>query len=140
MPAAVSGLTARVTLFDTAGTSLNERTARGLRVGGGGDGDGDGDGVTTTALTIPAVPASADGPEPTDPVRLALADSAGREVSRNVSWLSTRPHDRLRDLTGRNSLAAATVSGPRAPRATPTRSPPPRSPSATPVAGGRPRC
>ncbi|MFE9479200.1 sugar-binding domain-containing protein [Streptomyces spororaveus] len=114
--AAVSGLTARVTLFDTGGTSLYDRTVRGLRVGG--------DGARTTALTVPAVPAAPDGPGSTYLARLTLTDGAGREVSRNVYWLSTRP-DVLdyeatdwyhtpttahADLSGLTSLAAATVT------------------------------
>ncbi|MFF4392716.1 sugar-binding domain-containing protein [Streptomyces sp. NPDC001552] len=115
-PAAVSGLSARVTLFGTDGTSLYDRTVRGLRVGG--------DGARTTALTVPAVRAAADGPDATYLARLTLTDAAGREVSRNVYWLSARP-DVLNydatdwyhtatttygDLTGLNSLAAATVT------------------------------
>ncbi|MGZ9928409.1 glycosyl hydrolase 2 galactose-binding domain-containing protein [Streptomyces sp. NC-S4] len=114
--AAVSGLTARVTLFGTDGTSLYDRTVRGLRVGGNG--------ARTTALTVPAVPASADRRDATYLVRLTLTDSAGREVSRNVYWLSTRPDvldygasdwyhtptTAYGDLTGLSSLAAATVT------------------------------
>ncbi|WP_229876430.1 glycoside hydrolase family 2 protein [Streptomyces nojiriensis] len=114
--AAASGLTARVTLFDTDGTSLFDRTVRGLRVGG--------DGARTTALTVPAVRAAADRPDATYLARLTLTDGAGREVSRNVYWLSTRPdvldYDATDwyhtpttgygDLTGLNSLAAATVT------------------------------
>ncbi|WP_435056410.1 glycosyl hydrolase 2 galactose-binding domain-containing protein [Streptomyces venezuelae] len=115
-PAAVSGLTARVTLFGTDGTSLFDRTVRGLRVGG--------DGAKTTAATVPAVVAADDGPDATYLARLILTDSAGHEVSRNVYWLSTRPdvldYDAsdwyhtpttgYGDLTGLNSLAAATVT------------------------------
>ncbi|MGW6842970.1 glycosyl hydrolase 2 galactose-binding domain-containing protein [Streptomyces sp. NPDC054958] len=120
--AAVSGLTARVTLFDTTGTSLYDRTVRGLRVGG--------DGATATALTVPAVrglralSAAAGGPDSTYLARLTLTDRTGREVSRNVYWLSTRPDvldydagdwyhtptTAYGDLTGLNALAAATVS------------------------------
>ncbi|MFB6575842.1 sugar-binding domain-containing protein [Streptomyces sp. NPDC056402] len=115
-PAAVSGLTARVTLFGTDGASLYDRTERGLRV--------DGNGARTTALTVPAVRAAADAPEATYLARLTLTDDAGREVSRNVYWLSTRtdvldydatdwyhtPTTTYGDLTGLNSLAAATVT------------------------------
>ncbi|MFD5411481.1 glycoside hydrolase family 2 protein [Streptomyces nojiriensis] len=114
--AAVSGLTARVTLFGTDGTSLYDRTVRGLRVGG--------DGARTTALTVPAVRAAADRPDATYLARLTLTDSVGREVSRNVYWLSTRPDvldydatdwyhtptTTYGDLTGLNSLPAATVT------------------------------
>ncbi|MGW6982358.1 glycoside hydrolase family 2 protein [Streptomyces sp. NPDC054932] len=112
-PGAVSGLSARVSLFGTDGTPRYDRTAGGLRVGG--------DGANTTALTVPA---AVDGLGSTYLVRLTLTDSAGREVSRNVYWLSTRPdvldHDSSdwyhtpvtahADLTGLNSLAAATVT------------------------------
>ncbi|MCX5276763.1 glycoside hydrolase family 2 protein [Streptomyces virginiae] len=114
--AAASGLTARVSLFDTAGTSLYDRTVRGLRVGG--------DGATTTAVTLPAVVTASGRPDSTYLVRLTLTDGAGREVSRNVYWLSTRPDvldydagdwyhtptTSYGDLTGLNSLAAATVT------------------------------
>ncbi|MEY2226244.1 sugar-binding domain-containing protein [Streptomyces sp. BF23-19] len=115
-PDAVSGLTARITLFGTDGTSLHDRTVRGLRVGG--------DGARTTAATVPAVVAASGGPDSTYLARLTLTDSAGREVSRNVYWLSTRPDvldydagdwyhtptTTYGDLTGLNSLAAATVT------------------------------
>ncbi|MEV7562323.1 sugar-binding domain-containing protein [Streptomyces sp. NPDC089795] len=114
--AAVSGLTARVTLFDTAGASLYDRTVRGVRVGGNG--------ASTTAATVPAVVAAADGPDSTYLARLVLTDGAGHEVSRNVYWLSTRPDvldyeatdwyhtptTTYGDLTGLNSLPAATVT------------------------------
>ncbi|MFI7353982.1 glycosyl hydrolase 2 galactose-binding domain-containing protein [Streptomyces avidinii] len=112
-PAAVSGLTARVTLFDTDGTTRYDRTVRGLRVGA--------DGARSTALTVPAV---VDAPDATYLARLTLTDRAGREVSRNVYWLSTRPdvldygsgdwyHTPVTaygDLSGLRSLAAATVT------------------------------
>ncbi|WTA95143.1 exo-beta-D-glucosaminidase [Streptomyces avidinii] len=112
-PAAVSGLTARVTLFDTDGTTRYDRTVRGLRVGA--------DGARSTALTVPAV---VDVPGATYLVRLTLTDRSGREVNRNVHWLSTRPdvldynagdwyHTPVTargDLSGLNSLAAATVT------------------------------
>ncbi|MFF2789012.1 sugar-binding domain-containing protein [Streptomyces sp. NPDC058049] len=115
-PGAVSGLTARIALFGTDGASLYDRTVRGLRVGG--------DGARTTAATVPAVVAASGGPDSTYLARLTLTDSAGREVSRNVYWLSTRPDvldydatdwyhtptTTYGDLTGLNSLAAATVT------------------------------
>jgi exo-1,4-beta-D-glucosaminidase len=83
--APVSGLTVRATLFDPGGAELSARTATGLRVAGGG--------ARTTALTLPAPPDAAPGvaPTPTYLARLVLTDAAGREVSRNVYWLSTRP-------------------------------------------------
>ncbi|MEU8461214.1 exo-beta-D-glucosaminidase [Streptomyces sp. NPDC029003] len=77
---AASGLTARVTLFDTRGGARYDRTVRGLRVGG--------DGAKHTALTVPA---GAGGPGATYLARLTLTDRTGREVSRNVYWLSNRP-------------------------------------------------
>ncbi|MCY0932059.1 exo-beta-D-glucosaminidase [Streptomyces sp. H27-H1] len=112
-PAAASGLTARVTLFDTHGGTRYDRTVRGLRVGA--------DGARNTALTIPA---GAGGPEATHLARLVLTDGAGQEISRNVYWLSARP-DALdyeagdwyhtpttayADLTGLASLPQATVT------------------------------
>ncbi|MFG3281624.1 sugar-binding domain-containing protein [Streptomyces sp. NPDC048111] len=79
-PAAVSGLTAHVSLFTTDGARAYDRTVTGLGVGGGG--------ASTTALTVPA---SVRGLSTTYLARLVLTDAAGREVSRNVYWLSTRP-------------------------------------------------
>ncbi|WP_330299664.1 glycoside hydrolase family 2 protein [Streptomyces sp. NBC_00503] len=73
-------LTARVTLFTPDGVAKYDRTARGLAVGG--------DGAKTTALTLPA---SVDGLPTTYLARLVLSDGEGRELSRNVYWLSTRP-------------------------------------------------
>ncbi len=112
-PAAVSGLTARVTLFGIDGTTRYDRTVRGLRVGAGG--------ARSTVLTVPDV---VGAPDSTYLARLTLTDGAGREVSRNVYWLSTRPDVLDRDsgdwyhtpvtahadLSGLNSLAAATVT------------------------------
>ncbi|MCX5192321.1 exo-beta-D-glucosaminidase [Streptomyces sp. NBC_00249] len=77
---AASGLTARVTLFNTDGTAKYDRSVNGLKVAGGG--------ASSTALTLPA---SVPGLSPTHLARLLLTDSSGREVSRNVYWLSTRP-------------------------------------------------
>ncbi|MFF4850769.1 exo-beta-D-glucosaminidase [Streptomyces sp. NPDC001194] len=111
--AGVSGLTARVSLFNTDGTQKYDRTVTGLAVGGNG--------AKTTALTLPA---SVDGLSATHLARLVLTDSSGREVSRNVYWLSTRrdvldytesdwyhtPTTAYADLTGLRSMAQATVS------------------------------
>lgn len=118
-----SGLTARVTLFNTDGTRRYDRTATGVRVGA--------DGAHRTALTLPA---SVGGLSTTYLARLVLTDSRGRTVSRNVYWLSTRPDtlDWARtdwyhtpttayaDLTGLGSMArvpvtatASTTAGPR---------------------------
>ncbi|MER7463006.1 sugar-binding domain-containing protein [Streptomyces sp. NPDC097981] len=111
--AAVSGLTARVSLFNTDGTQKYDRTVTGLGVGG--------DGARTIALTLPA---SVEGLSTTHLARLVLTDAAGREVSRNVYWLSTRrdvleydesdwyhtPTTAYADLTGLRSMAQASVS------------------------------
>ncbi|MEV6734866.1 exo-beta-D-glucosaminidase [Streptomyces sp. NPDC051364] len=111
--AAVSGLTARVSLFNTDGTQKYDRTVTGLGVGG--------DGAKATALTLPA---SVEGLSTTHLARLILTDSAGSEVSRNVYWLSTRrdvsdydesdwyhtPTTAYADLTGLRSMAQASLS------------------------------
>ncbi len=111
--AAVSGLTARVSLFNTDGTRKYDRTVTGLAVGG--------DGAKAIALTLPA---TVDGLSTTHLARLVLTDAAGREVSRNVYWLSTRrdvldydesdwwhtPTTAYADLTGLRSMAQAAVS------------------------------
>ncbi|MFK0180251.1 glycosyl hydrolase 2 galactose-binding domain-containing protein [Streptomyces xanthochromogenes] len=78
-PAAASGLTARVSLFTPEGIRKYDRTVTGVAVAG--------DGASTTALTVPAV----SGLPATYLAKLVLTDGAGREVSRNVYWLSTRP-------------------------------------------------
>ncbi|MEV0414162.1 exo-beta-D-glucosaminidase [Streptomyces sp. NPDC050448] len=112
-PAAVSGLTARVSLFNTDGTQKYDRTVTGLGVGGGG--------AKAIALTLPA---SVEGLSTTHLARLVLTDAVGREVSRNVYWLSTRrdvldydesdwyhtPTTAYADLTGLRSMAQASVS------------------------------
>ncbi|MGW3662465.1 glycoside hydrolase family 2 protein [Streptomyces sp. NPDC005141] len=111
--AAATGLTARVTLFGTDGSQKYDRTATGVSVGG--------DGARSTALTVPA---SVSGLPTTYLARLVLSDAGGKEVSRNVYWLSTRP-DTLdwantdwyytpttsyADLKGLNSMARVPVS------------------------------
>ncbi|MCX4993047.1 MULTISPECIES: sugar-binding domain-containing protein [unclassified Streptomyces] len=78
--APASGLTARVTLFGTDGTQKYDRTATGVGVSG--------DGARSTALTVPS---SVSGLPTTYLARLVLSDAGGKEVSRNVYWLSTRP-------------------------------------------------
>ncbi|WP_369241528.1 sugar-binding domain-containing protein [Streptomyces sp. R21] len=110
---AASGLTARVTLFNTDGSQRYDKSAAGVSVGG--------DGAHSTALTVPS---SISGLSTTYLARLTLTDSAGREVSRNVYWLSTKP-DTLdwantdwyytpttsyADLKGLNALAQVPVS------------------------------
>ncbi|MDH6628575.1 exo-1,4-beta-D-glucosaminidase [Streptomyces sp. LBL] len=78
--ASASGLTARTTLFNTDGTQKYDKTVTGVTVGG--------DGARSTALTLPS---SVSGLSTTYLARLVLSDSAGKEVSRNVYWLSTKP-------------------------------------------------
>ncbi|MEW2414653.1 exo-beta-D-glucosaminidase [Streptomyces sp. NPDC046866] len=104
---AVSGLNARATLFTTDGTRAYDRTVTGVGVGARQ--------VTTTSLTLPATVPGLTG---TYLARLLLTDSAGREVSRNVYWLSTRddvldyartdwyhtPTTAYADLTGLNAM------------------------------------
>ncbi|WOX17190.1 glycoside hydrolase family 2 protein [Streptomyces sp. N50] len=108
-------LTARATLFNTDGTRRYDKTVPGVKVSGGG--------AHSTALTLPS-PASVSGLSTTYLVRLTLTDAAGKEVSRNVYWLSSKP-DTLdwahtdwyytpttsyADLKGLTSMAQAPVS------------------------------
>ncbi|WP_225811356.1 glycoside hydrolase family 2 protein [Streptomyces spinosus] len=79
-PAGAEGLTARATLFDPDGTQRYDRTVTGVAVDGGG--------AHRTPLTLPS---SVSGLARTYLLRLVLTDADGREVSRNVYWLSTRP-------------------------------------------------
>ncbi|WEO99221.1 exo-beta-D-glucosaminidase [Streptomyces sp. FXJ1.172] len=110
---AAHGLTARATLFDPDGTQRYDKKVSAVSVNG--------DGAHTTALTLPA---SVSGPSATHLLRLDLTDAAGKEVSRNVYWLSTRP-DTLdwsgttwyytpttsyADLSGLASMASVPVS------------------------------
>jgi exo-1,4-beta-D-glucosaminidase len=74
------GLTARATLFDPDGTERYDRTVTGVAV--------DGDGAHATPLTLPS---SVSGLSRTYLLRLVLTGPDGKEVSRNVYWLSTRP-------------------------------------------------
>ncbi|MER6565949.1 exo-beta-D-glucosaminidase [Streptomyces sp. NPDC001093] len=78
--AAATGLTARATLFDPDGTQKYDKTVGGLTVSG--------DGAHGTALTLPS---SVGGLSSTYLLRLVLTGADGKEVSRNVYWLSTRP-------------------------------------------------
>jgi exo-1,4-beta-D-glucosaminidase len=109
--AAASGLTAVVKLYNLDGTEKFTQTKTGVSVGG--------DGAKTTALTIPTV----SGLSTTYLAKLVLTDSSGREVSRNVYWLSTKadtidwanndwyyaPTSAYADLKGLNSLGQVTV-------------------------------
>ncbi|MFJ9562393.1 glycosyl hydrolase 2 galactose-binding domain-containing protein [Streptomyces fuscichromogenes] len=110
---AVSGLTARATLFNPDGTQKYDRTVTGVSV--------QGDGAHSTALTLPA---SVTGLSSTYLARLVLTDADGKEVSRNVYWLSTRadtldwaktdwwhtPTTSYADLTGLSSMARVPVT------------------------------
>ncbi|MFF8863952.1 sugar-binding domain-containing protein [Streptomyces sp. NPDC015139] len=106
------GLTARATLFDPDGTQRYDRTAPGVSV--------EGDGAHAKPLTLPS---SVSGLKPTYLLRLVLTDAAGREVSRNVYWLSGKadtldwngttwyytPTTSSADLTGLASMARVPV-------------------------------
>ncbi|MGW0770536.1 glycoside hydrolase family 2 protein [Streptomyces sp. NPDC002676] len=78
--AGAAGLTARATLFNPDGTQKYDKTVTGVTVSG--------DGAHATALTLPS---SVGGLSATHLLRLTLTDADGKEVSRNVYWLSTRP-------------------------------------------------
>ncbi|WP_141312544.1 glycoside hydrolase family 2 protein [Streptomyces spinoverrucosus] len=109
---AASGLNARVTLFNTDGTKKYDRTVTGVDV--------EARGVTTTSLTLPT---TVPGLAKTYLARLQLTDTSGRELSRNVYWLSTRndvldyaktdwyytPTTSYADLTGLNSMPQVTL-------------------------------
>ncbi|WP_406327417.1 glycosyl hydrolase 2 galactose-binding domain-containing protein [Streptomyces sp. NBC_00203] len=111
--ASASGLKARVTLFNTDGSQKYDTTATGVSVGG--------DGARRTALTVPS---SVSGLSTTYLARLILTDAQGKEVSRNVYWLSTRadtldwantdwwytPTTSYANLKGLNSMARVPVS------------------------------
>ncbi|MFJ5309340.1 glycosyl hydrolase 2 galactose-binding domain-containing protein [Streptomyces sp. NPDC088350] len=75
-----SPLTARATLFTTDGTQKYDRSVEGVKVSGGG--------AHSTVLTLPS---SVSGLSTTYLVRLTLTDASGKEVSRNVYWLSDKP-------------------------------------------------
>lgn len=112
-PAPASGLTARATLFDPDGRQTYDRTVTGLAVRG--------DGAHGTALTLPS---TVPGRSSTYLLRLTLTDAGGREVSRNVYWLSTRadtldwahtdwyhtPTTSYADLRGLSSMARVPVA------------------------------
>ncbi|MFF4255045.1 exo-beta-D-glucosaminidase [Streptomyces sp. NPDC001663] len=78
--AAASQLTVRATLFNPDGTQKYDKTVTGVKAGG--------DGAHSTALTLPA---SVTGLSTTYLARLTVTDASGKEVSRNVYWLSTKP-------------------------------------------------
>ncbi|MFF4575111.1 exo-beta-D-glucosaminidase [Streptomyces sp. NPDC001410] len=111
--AAAGGLTARATLFNPDGTQKYDKTVTGVTVNG--------DGAHGTALTLPA---SVSGLSSTYLLRLTLTGADGKEVSRNVYWLSTKadkldwaktdwyhtPTTGYADLKGLASMAQAPVS------------------------------
>ncbi|MFF8427938.1 sugar-binding domain-containing protein [Streptomyces sp. NPDC016566] len=111
--AAAGGLTARATLFNPDGTQKYDRTVTGVTVNG--------DGAHGTALTLPA---SVSGLSSSYMLRLTLTGADGKEVSRNVYWLSTKadtldwaktdwyhtPTTGYADLKGLASMAQAPVS------------------------------
>ncbi|MFI9248490.1 glycosyl hydrolase 2 galactose-binding domain-containing protein [Streptomyces sp. NPDC053069] len=78
--ASATGLSAHATLYDPDGTQRYDKTVTGLTVSG--------DGAHGTVL---ALPSSVSGLSSTYLLRLVLTDADGKEVSRNVYWLSTRP-------------------------------------------------
>ncbi|MEU8034800.1 exo-beta-D-glucosaminidase, partial [Streptomyces sp. NPDC049099] len=78
--ASATGLSAHATLYDPDGTLRYDKTVTGLTVSG--------DGAHGTVL---ALPSSVSGLSSTYLLRLVLTDADGKEVSRNVYWLSTRP-------------------------------------------------
>ncbi|ANP52808.1 exo-1,4-beta-D-glucosaminidase [Streptomyces griseochromogenes] len=107
------GLTARATLFNPDGTQKYDKTVTGVTVNG--------DGAHGTALTLPS---SVSGLSSTYLLRLTLTDADGKEVSRNVYWLSTKadtldwaktdwyhtPTTGYADLEGLSSMAQVPVS------------------------------
>jgi exo-1,4-beta-D-glucosaminidase len=111
--AQAEGLTARATLFNPDGTQKYDRTVGGVAVNG--------DGAHATPLTLPS---SVSGLARTYLLRLVLTDADGKEVSRNVYWLSTEPDTldwsnttwyytpttRYADLKGLASMARVPVS------------------------------
>ncbi|MEU5534386.1 exo-beta-D-glucosaminidase [Streptomyces sp. NPDC020362] len=111
--AGAGGLTARATLFNADGTQKYDKTVTGVTVNG--------DGAHGTALTLPS---SVTGLSSTYLLRLTLTDADGKEVSRNVYWLSTKadtldwaktdwyytPTTAYADLKGLSSMAQVPVS------------------------------
>lgn len=110
---AAAGLTARVSLYTPGGVKKFDRSATGVDVPG--------DGGKATALTVPAEVSGVAG---TYLAKLRLTDGAGKEVSRNVYWLSTKkdvldwdhtdwyytPTTSYADLTGLSRMARVPVA------------------------------
>ncbi len=120
---AAGGLTVKADLFNVDGTAKFSKTATGLSAPGDGGTTGltaPGDGGKVTALTVPAV----SGLSTTYLARLILTDGSGKEIDRNVYWLSTKndvinygantwyyaPTSSFADLSGLSNLAKVTVS------------------------------
>ncbi|MEU1404659.1 sugar-binding domain-containing protein [Streptomyces sp. NPDC005728] len=107
------GLTARATLFNPDGSQKYDKTVSGVTVNG--------DGAHGTALTLPS---SVTGLSSAYLLRLTLTDTDGKEVSRNVYWLSAKddtldwaktdwyhtPTTGYADLKGLSSMAQVPVS------------------------------
>ncbi|WP_433187260.1 glycosyl hydrolase 2 galactose-binding domain-containing protein [Actinoallomurus sp. CA-150999] len=107
-----SGLTVKADVYNLDGTSKYSKTAT-VSVPG--------DGGRTTALTLPS---SISGLSTTYLVRLTVAGQDGREIDRNVYWLSTKkdvidwskndwyyvPTSSYADLSGLSGMATTTVS------------------------------
>ncbi|WP_064741654.1 glycosyl hydrolase 2 galactose-binding domain-containing protein [Hamadaea tsunoensis] len=77
--AAASGLTAKVSVYNTDGTQKYTQTVANLGVNG--------DGQKASVLTLPSI----SGLSSTYLLKLTLTDGTGAEVDRNVYWLSTAP-------------------------------------------------
>src|SRR5262249_23494101 len=106
-----TNLGVKVDLFNVDGTARFSRTVTGLTAPG--------DGGKVSALTIPAV----TGLSSAYLARLILTDNGGKEIDRNVYWLSTKndvinwsgntwyyvPTSSYANLSGLASLAPATV-------------------------------
>ncbi len=107
-----AGLTVKVDLFNVDGSSKFSKTASGVSVPG--------DGGKAVALTVPSV----SGLSTTYLARLILTDGSGKEVDRNVYWLSTKkdtidwsnndwyyvPTTSYADLSGLSGLGGTTVT------------------------------
>ena len=106
-----SNLTVKVDLFNMDGTNKFSQSATVTAPGDGG---------RVTALTVPSV----SGLSATYLARLVMTDSSGKELDRNVYWLSTKadtidwanndwfyaPTTSYANLSGLSSLAQATVT------------------------------
>ncbi|MET9364481.1 exo-beta-D-glucosaminidase [Streptomyces sp. NPDC006632] len=79
-PGPATRLRADITLAGMDGGTRYHRVVSDIRVAGGG-----------AKITVLTLPSHAGGPSGTYLARLILTDRSGREVSRNVYWLSSRP-------------------------------------------------